>query len=90
MAHQTTVQRTLVKNSGRIIGLLLQYPTGYFDEVIKPLSWPLSIKMPCGVIKTFHAPEQLPKLDMKCPCGDPRHWLFKRNIIKRDGGNTCS
>ena len=32
---------------------------------------------PCGGQATYRTIEEVPLVDVPCPCGDPNHWLIK-------------
>ena len=37
----------------------------------------LEISMECGGHAVYHRGENIPLVDVPCPCGDPNHWLIK-------------
>ena len=43
----------------------------------KPTFYPFTINMPCGQTITFARREDVPLVDLPCPCGNPNHWLVK-------------
>jgi len=38
---------------------------------------PLIAEMPCGETVVYETPDDVPLIDVPCPCGDPDHWLVK-------------
>lgn len=40
-----------------------------------------SIEMPCGNKMLIKKWKRFPAHDIPCPCGNPKHWLFKRGPI---------
>ena len=32
---------------------------------------------PCGGQVTYHTADDVPLVDVPCPCGNPNHWLIK-------------
>lgn len=38
---------------------------------------PFTIKMPCGEAIACEALEDIPLVDVPCPCGNPNHWLIR-------------
>jgi len=37
----------------------------------------LTITLPCGGQATYRTVDDIPLVDVPCPCGDPNHWLIK-------------
>lgn len=42
----------------------------------QPLQTDVCVKLSCGS-SLFARPDRLPYEDMRCPCGDPKHWLVR-------------
>ncbi len=46
----------------------------------RDLQWkdfPQIVLMPCGKKFKFNSADEVPKQDVKCPCGHPDHWIVK-------------
>lgn len=41
--------------------------------------WPLIISMPCGEMVSYATLDDLPFVDVPCPCGDPDHLVLAYN-----------
>ena len=55
-----------VIEKGRRVGVVYPTPDSY-----------LVIMMPCGSHVNYATPDDIPEVDVPCPCGDPHHWLLK-------------
>lgn len=38
---------------------------------------------PCGGSATYRTIDDIPLVDVPCPCGDPNHWLIKYTEVKQ-------
>lgn len=47
------------------------------DVIRDCLTFPLTVKDPCGVDVVFERLEDLPLTDTPCSCGKPNHWLIR-------------
>lgn len=63
-------------------GLLLQGPTR--ELILKAaemkLPFPGEVIMPCGEMLFLPDAASIPVESVRCPCGNPRHWLVKWEI----------
>ena len=75
------------------IGILIRAPAGVLskDFIVtkesaqaykeenpdKPL---LILEMPCGSRAEYPTYDDIPEVDVPCPCGNPNHWLIKYEI----------
>lgn len=41
----------------------------------------LTITMPCGVCQEYSTYDDIPDVDIACPCGNPSHWIIKYEIV---------
>ncbi len=37
----------------------------------------MTIRLDCGGSESYQTAEDIPFVDVTCPCGDPTHWLLK-------------
>lgn len=65
--------RAMVKDEGSASINMITGKVTWLENLKEPF---VEITMPCGEHQTFKMNE-LPKNSLKCPCGDPTHWLIE-------------
>lgn len=47
------------------------------QDPIEPIEQEIFLLMPCGYGAHFMAFDDIPASSLRCPCGDPNHWLIR-------------
>lgn len=42
----------------------------------------IEITMPCDTRITYRTFNEIPKEDVPCPCGNPKHWIVKYEVLE--------
>jgi hypothetical protein len=73
-----------VKEASVCTAVYLQYTTGYMDEAINALSFPIHIEMPCGNVFKQESNLNFPIENVPCPCGNENHWFVKHERMEKE------